>query len=267
MSSNNLLLSQNGKTPLEVATEAARKAGQILVDHFYSDKAVIHKGRGNLVTEVDALSEKYILDQLATEYPHYLVLSEETHSSTAVTDYTWIVDPLDGTNNYVFGIPHFCVNIALVNNDDILLGITYDPIRDELFYGEKGKGAFLNGTVLKVSQVKLLEDAAIGFDLGYSDVEGGNMLEVANNLWGQLHCLRVMGSAALGLAYVACGRISLYYHRFIYPWDIASGILLIREAGGEVVGWDGKQSGFRSEKLVASNKSLCKQFLEKSGLK
>lgn len=246
---------------MEVAIEVANGAGKILVDHFHSNKSVKQKSRGNLVTEVDALSEKYILNRLAIEYPHHLVLSEETHFSTAVSGYTWIVDPLDGTNNYVFGIPHFGVNIALVNNDEILLGITYDPMKHELFHAEKGEGAYLNGVHLRVSQIDLLKDAAVGFDLGYNDTEGMNMLDVANKLWGRVHCLRMMGSAALGLAYVACGRMSLYFHRFIYPWDIAAGILLVREAGGEVVDWNGKKAGFRSEKLIASNKLLDQQFI------
>ncbi len=261
MSSNNLLLSRSGKTPIEIATQAAKEAGEILVDHFTSNKTIKQKGRGNLVTEVDALSEKLVLDLLNTEYPQHLVLSEETRFSTSVVGYTWIVDPLDGTNNYVFGIPHFCVNIALVSNDEILLGVTYDPMKRELFHAEKGKGAYLNSVSLRVSQMGLLKDSSIGFDLGYNDTEGKNMLDIANKLCGRVHCMRMMGSAALGLAYVACGRISLYFHRFIYPWDIASGILLVREAGGEVVDWQGKQVGFRSEKLIASNKLLYEQFI------
>ena len=261
MASSNPLLSRSGKTPLEVATKAAKKAGKILVDHFGSTTVIKQKSRGNLVTEVDALSEKLILDLLRVEYPNHRVLSEETNSSTTVEGYTWIVDPLDGTNNYVFGVPHFCVNIALAENHEILLGLTYDPMKKELFHAEKGHGAHLNGKPLQVSQVPVLEDSLVGFDLGYNDAEAKLLLSAANKLWGRVHCMRMMGSAALGLAYVACGRMSLYFHRYIYPWDIASGILLIREAGGDVVDWEGKRASVASQKVVASSKRLCKKFL------
>lgn len=261
MNCNSLPLSKSGRTTLEVATHAAQEAGKVLVDRFASKKAIKHKGRGNLVTEVDTLSEKLIVGLLKDEYPDYHVLSEETNSATLVTGYTWIVDPLDGTNNYVFGIPNFCVNIALVNNHDILLGITYDPIKKELFRAERGKGAYLNDAPVQVSQIGLLKDALVGFDLGYNDEQGKKMLHIANKLWGKVHCIRMMGSSALGLAYVACGRMSLYFHRHVYPWDIASGLLLVREAGGGVVDWEGNQAGFHMEGIVASNVVLCQQFL------
>src|SRR4030042_1243043 len=134
MKNSDLPLSQTGRSPLEVATQAVQKAGEIIIDHFYSHKEVKQKSRGNLVTEVDTLSEELILRLLKSEYPDYPILSEETNSLVAVNGYTWIVDPLDGTNNYVFGIPNFCINIALVNNDEILLGITYDPLKREFFH-------------------------------------------------------------------------------------------------------------------------------------
>ena len=260
MDTNSLPLSLSGKTPREVAVQAVQEAGKVLVAHFTSKKAIKHKSKGNLVTEVDTLAEKLILDLLKAEYPDHQVLSEEINPATPVAGYTWIVDPLDGTNNYAFGIPHFCVNIALVNNDDILLGVTYDPTKKELFYAEKRKGAYLNNSPVRVSQIRLLEDALVGFDLGYNDEEGKRMLGVADKLWGGVHCMRMMGSSALGLAYVACGRTSLYFHRHLYPWDIASGLLLVREAEGEVIDWEGNQAGFQMKGIIASNPMLCHKF-------
>ena len=261
MENSSLPLSRSGRTPIEVATYAAQEAGEVLVAHFTSKKIIKHKSRGNLVTEVDTLSEKLIVNLLKDEYPDHRVLSEETNATTPVNGYTWIVDPLDGTNNYVFGIPNFCVTIALVHDDDILLGITFDPLKKELFHTGKGRGTYLNNSLVQVTQISLLKDALVGFDMGYNDEQGKKMLGIANKLWGQVHCIRMMGSSALGLAYVACGRMSLYFHCYIYPWDIASGLLLVREAGGKVIDWQGNQAGFHMKGIIASNELLWKQFL------
>ncbi len=258
---NNLPLARSGRTAFEIATEAAKEAGIVILEHFYSKKDITRKGKSNLVTEVDTSTEKLIIDRLKNEYPDYSILSEESNSSTSVHAYTWVVDPLDGTNNYVFGIPFFCTNIALVNNEDILLGITYDPVRDELFHSERGQGAYLNGSSIHVSNVSLLEDSLVGVDLGYNVEEGEKILDVIKKLWSQVHCLRLMGSAALSLAYVACGRISLYLHRYLYPWDIASGLLLVREANGEVVDWSWKPAGLQTEKIIASNGRLSRNLI------
>ena len=183
---NDLPLSLSGRSPFEVATQAVQEAGKVIVNCFGSGKVVKQKGRGNLVTDVDTLSEGLILDLLKNEYPEHNILSEELNSSTSVTGYTWIIDPLDGTNNYVFGIPYFCVNIALVKDTDILLGITYDPVREELFYAETGKGTYLNGLSVRVSPVKLLKDSLMAFDLGYSDEQGRKILNVIDKLWGSI---------------------------------------------------------------------------------
>jgi len=260
---NNLPLARSGKNALEVATKAAKEAGNIILSRFSSAKKKIkHKSQGNLVTEADILSEKLILRLLKDEYPGCDVLSEESNSSAQVSGYTWIVDPLDGTNNYVFGIPFFCINIALVKDEDILLGVTYDPLRDELFRVEKGQGAYLNDSAIRVSKGDSLRSSLVGFDLGYSSERGSEMLDIAAKLWGQVHCLRMIGSASLGLAYVACGRVNLYFHRWLYPWDIAGGLLLIREAGGKVTDWYGKPANFRIKELIASNNKLHQEFME-----
>ena len=258
-------VSRSGKNAIEVASVAVKKAGEILLANFGAIKQVKRKSQGNLVTNADTLSEKLIIDFLKKEYPDFSILSEESHSSTLVNDYTWIVDPLDGTNNYTFGIPFFCVNIALVRDLDILLGVTYDPVREELFHAEVGKGAYLNGSLIRVATTNSLKDALIGLDLGYSHERGSQMLDVVNRLWGQVHCVRLMGSSSLGLAYVACGRISLYFHRYLFPWDIASGLLLVREAGGEVVDWRGNRAGFKDIEVVASNPRLQSEFLHHFG--
>ena len=243
-----------------MAVQAAEEAGKILLAHFGSEKEVSHKGKGNLVTQVDILSEKCIVELLKREYPDHNILSEESNSSTPVAGYTWIIDPLDGTNNYVFGIPFFCTNIALVKDEDILLGVTYDPLRRELFRAERGQGAYLNDSAIHVSKESSLGACLVGLDLGYSDERGKELLDITSKLWGHVHCLRIMGSASLGLAYVACGRVNLYFHRFVYPWDIASGLLLTREAGGEVTDWEGKPATCQDEQIIASNRRLHREL-------
>jgi myo-inositol-1(or 4)-monophosphatase len=262
---SNLPVAMSGKNALEVASTAARKAGEIILAHFGSVKQIKRKSHGNLVTDADILSEKFIIDFLKREYPDFRILSEESHSSTPINDYTWVIDPLDGTNNYTFGIPFFCVNIALVQDEDILLGVTYDPVRGELFHTETGKGAYLNKSPIRVTTISSLRDSLVGLDLGYNHDLGRQMLDTVNRLWGQVHCVRLMGSSSLGLAYVACGRISLYFHSYLFPWDIASGLLLIREAGGEVVDWQGKRANYRNTELVASNSRLQREFLQHFG--
>jgi myo-inositol-1(or 4)-monophosphatase len=260
-----LPLSQSGKKALEVVSTAAKKAGDILLANFGSVKQVKHKSQGNLVTEADILSEKFIIDALRKEYPDFGVISEESQPSIATNSYTWIIDPLDGTNNYTFGVPFFCVNIALVRDEDILLGVTYDPVRRELFHAEVGRGAYLNESRIRVTGLGCLRECLIGLDLGYSQDRGKQMLDTVNRLWGRVHCIRLMGSSSLGLAYVACGRVSLYFHRYLFPWDIASGLLLVREAGGEVADWQGRQAFFQDTEVVASNLKLQREFLQNFG--
>ncbi|HEX75671.1 MAG TPA: inositol monophosphatase [Dehalococcoidia bacterium] len=258
---NDLPLAQSGRSALEVATQAAEEAGEILLAHFCSKKEIKYKGKSNLVTEADILSEKTILEFLESEYPDCNILSEESNSSAPTTGYTWIVDPLDGTNNYVYGVPFFCINIALAKDEDVLLGITHDPVREELFRAEKGKGAYLNDSAIQVSKEGSLGTSLVGLDLGYSAEQSKKMLDIATRLWSQVHCLRVMGSASLSLAYVACGRVSLYLHRYLYPWDIASGLLLIREAGGKVTDWQRKPASCQTKEIIASNDRLHQEFM------
>lgn len=258
---SNLPPAKSGMSALEVAIAAAKEAGDITLSQFGSQRQIKHKSKGNLVTDADILSEKIILELLKNEYPDFSIFSEESKSSAPLTEYVWIVDPLDGTNNYTFGIPFFCVNIALVKGADILLGITYDPIRKEIFRAQKDRGSYLNDSVIQVATKDSLQASLVGFDLGYSHERGAEMLDIANKLWGKVHCLRAMGSSSLGLAYVACGRINLYFHRYLFPWDIASGLLLVREAGGVVTDWRGKSAGFRTQEIIASNHTLHQEFM------
>jgi myo-inositol-1(or 4)-monophosphatase len=237
-------------------------AGDLLLDHFQSPKQVEYKeGRANIVTDVDLLTEKRIITLLQEEYPGFNIISEESISAVTDSPYTWIIDPLDGTNNYVFGIPFFCIALALTSREEVLLGLTYDPIKKELFRAEKSNGAFLNNHPIRVAQKTSVKASNIGCDMGYDAEWGRHIFEIIMALWPGMHGLRIMGSAALGLAYVACGRFDLYMQPFLYPWDSAGGILLIREAGGKVTDWAGKSATIRSKRVIAANKVIHQEFM------
>ena len=256
-----LPLSAHEKSAYTVARYAVLEAGKILKKYHGKPVETRVKGKRNLVTEADLLSERKILGIINAEFPSHGILSEEAGASREGAEYTWIIDPLDGTNNFYFGIPLFCVNIALAWHGEVVLGVTYDPMRNETFYSVKGKGAHLNGKKIKVSAVKTLDQASVGVDLGYNAERSRDLLDIATGLWPQIHCLRLTGSSALGLAYVACGRFSLYFHKYLYPWDTASGLLLVREAGGEVKRYDGKQASIDDAAVIASNPALLKELL------
>lgn len=243
--------------------EAAYTAGDILISHFHGKKDFRRKGPGNIVTEVDLLSEKTMSELLVREYPDFGLIREESAALASSSGYSWIIDPLDGTNNYTFGLPFFAITVALVKEEDILLGLTYAPMQRELFHAQKGQGAFLNDSPMSVSQRERMEHSLIGFDMGYNRERGFRYLELASRLWPGVHSLRLMGSAALGLAYVAAGRMDIYYHRSLYPWDIASGILLVREAGGIITDW-GQPVSFHSSGAVAGSPAIYPQFWEKA---
>ncbi|MBT9163621.1 MAG: Inositol-1-monophosphatase [Chloroflexi bacterium] len=245
-------LSRTGKEALLVASHAVREAGAILKSRFSQEKKVQSKGKRNLATDIDLLAEKRISELLRDEYPDHRILGEELGETEGTSDYCWIIDPLDGTTNYAYGIPFFAVSLGLTCKDEIILGIVYDPMRDELFWALKGRGAFLNDSAIGIASTRIPHTTVIGFDLGYNDARTREMLSRINAFWSGEMVLRLMGSAALGLAYVACGRMDIYLHLSIYPWDMAGGILLIREAGGEVSDWQGNPATVWDDKIIAS---------------
>lgn len=249
----NIPSSRTGRDALAVAAQAAREAGEIQREYYFKDIHVEKKGNRNLVTEVDLLSEKIILSTIQDEFPDHSILSEESGNTETTSDYQWIIDPLDGTTNYTFGIPIFCASIGLICNDEILLGAVYDPMRDEMFQARKGGGSFLNQDPISVSNDRNVQTTLIGFDIGYDDKRTREMLSRANSVWTPEMAFRLIGSAALGMTYVACGRLDIYFHRSIYPWDIAGAMLLLREAGGEVVDLDGKPADVWGKSIIASS--------------
>jgi len=256
-----LPLSKSGKVALDVAAAAAREAGEILKAHFREERQVQYKGRANIVTDADLLVENSLKSLLQSQYPDHSILSEESEPLRGDSSYTWILDPLDGTNNYSFGIPFFSTVIALTKGEDVLLGIVYDPLRDELFSAQKGRRAFLNDHPISVTKKTTVRESLIGLDLGYVDEKGKKVLEFITGLWPNMYAFRIMGSSALGMAYTACGRLDLYFHLLIYPWELACGQLLVTEAGGVMTDWEGRPLTLGESSIIASNKAIHADFL------
>ncbi len=253
--------SRSGRSSLDVAVDAAQRAGRICRDRLRTDKTISFKGRKDIVTDVDLAAEKAVLEIVREEYPEFGILAEESKPVETDSPFTWVVDPLDGTRNYASGIPHFCTVVALSYLDQPVVGVTYDPIREELFTAEIGKGAFLNGERLAITESRELSEALLCCDLGYVDEKAGLAIDLIRSLWPGVISLRLMGSSALGVAYAAAGRVDLYFHHSLSPWDIAAGHVLVQEAGGVIVDKQGQPANLRTPSIIASSAQLVDRFL------
>ena len=253
--------SHSGRPALDVAADAAPAAGRILRDRLHTSMKVSFKGRADIVTDVDLAAEKAVLDLLREEYPDFGILSEESKPIESESPFNWVVDPLDGNRNYASGISHFCTAVALVHDDQSIVGVIYDPVRGELFTAEKGKGAFLNGERLSVPEVRELGQALMSCDLGYVDEKACLAIDLIRSLWPGILSLRLMGSAALALAYAAAGRVDLYFHHSLSPRDVAAGLVLVQEAGGTIVDKQGHPANLHTPSVIASNPFLIDHFL------
>ena len=258
-----LPLSLSRREALEVARHAAEEAGSLLLKHASGQLELGYKeGRANLVTDVDVLAEKCVIGILREEYPDFNIISEESPAILHDSQFTWIIDPLDGTNNYVHGVPFFCVAIALMRDEELVLGLTYDPVRRELFAAERGRGASLCELPMHVADRTSLRESFLGCDLGYDGEKGRAMLNNLSVYFPGMGGLRLIGSAALGLTYVACGRLDGYVHPYLYPWDVSAGVVLVQEAGGKITDWEGQPATADTKEVVASNESLHSDFLK-----
>ena len=252
---------------LNFATETAKEAGKLLLEKFGGKITVSKKGDINLVTEVDLASEKLIVGKIRSYYPKHSILAEESGESNATyidgeTVWKWIIDPLDGTTNYAHGYPCFCVTIALEHDGEIVIGVTYDPTRNELFAAERGKGATLNGREIRVSETEKLSESLIVTGFPY-DVAGRD--DFAKHFMQMLlksRGLRRDGSAAIDLAYVACGRFDGFWEEGLNPWDVAAGVLLVEEAGGRVSYYDDSKFSIYAPPICADNGLIHGEMLE-----
>lgn len=257
----NLPTSTTGKSAVEVARACAEAAGAIMREAFGHTGVSATKGRGNVLTEADLAVEQAVMDAIAREYPDHAVLSEETAAETHSDGWMWVVDPIDGTKNFSRGIPHFAFNLALCTNEIPVLALTLQPLTGEEWLSVAGEGCQLNGTPVRVSGCERVRDAVFAMDLGYDDAMAKLQIATVLGLWPGMQSLRVSGSAALGFAWAAAGRVDLYLQPNLFPWDIAPGLLHVREAGGLVLARDGGEATIRSQAVVAAPAPVAADFL------
>jgi myo-inositol-1(or 4)-monophosphatase len=241
---------------LEAALSAARRAGEVLRAGFGAEHAITYKGEVDLVTEVDEEAERVIREILLGAFPTYGMLAEEGGELAGEEDVRWIVDPLDGTTNYAHRLPIFCVSIALEISGEVVLGVVHDPIREETFVAERGRGASLNSEPIKVSDTEELIQALIATGFPYDRPKMPEALELFGRFAAITRGMRRLGSTALDLCYVAAGRLDGYYERGIWAWDIAAGGLILEEAGGKVTDYRGGMLDLEGRQIVASNGAL-----------
>ena len=255
------------KTPIiNIMTKAAYKAGNILIKDFreVENLQVSKKGIGDFVTSADLSSEKTIIKILQKGYPEIEITSEETNSETNLNEHEkiWIIDPLDGTLNFLHGLPHFAISMALMVNEEIISGIIYDPIKDELFWAEKGIGAFLNGKRIRVSARSQLKDALVSTGIPWKGMESShkNYLKILENIMKSSSGIRRYGAAALDLAYVAAGRYDAFWEFNLKTWDIAAGALIVKEAGGYVGNINKNENYLYTGNIYACNTNLVDEL-------
>ncbi|XP_010252678.1 PREDICTED: inositol monophosphatase 3-like [Nelumbo nucifera] len=254
---------------LAVAVDAAKRAGEKIRKGFYQTKHVEHKGQVDLVTETDKACEDLIFNHLKQHFPEHKFIGEETTAACGTTELndqpTWIVDPLDGTTNFVHGFPFVCVSIGLTIGKVPTIGVVYNPIIDELFTGIRGKGAFLNGTPIRASSQTELVKSLLATEIGTKrdKITVDATTNRINSLLFKVRSLRMSGSCALNLCGIACGRIDIFYELgFGGPWDVAAGALIVQEAGGRVFDPSGRDFDITAQRVAASNPHLEDAFVE-----
>ena len=244
---------------VNVMVSAAEKAGRALTRDFgeVEHLQVSRKGLGDFVSTADHRAEKIIIQELTKARPGYSFLLEETGAIEGTDpEHCWIVDPLDGTLNFLHGIPQFCVSLALKKSDEIVAGVIYNPILDELYWSEKGKGTYLNQRRLRVSGRRHLDEALIAIGTPYRQQADVGAIDYTSRLAGKVAGMRHFGSAALDLAYVAAGKFDASFAIHLKSWDLAAGILMVKESGGYVCDAKGGQDMLNVGSVLVSNDHL-----------
>lgn len=253
------------------ASRIALEAGALLRDYYRKGVATEYKGDVDLVTEADRASEKLIVERLHALFPEHGVYGEEGTRSHLESEYRWYIDPLDGTTNFAHGFPVFCVSMGLErrrtslrtsDDGEIIAAVLYDPLRDELFTAEKDKGAYLNGARIHVSRTRILAEALVATGFPSRKRHDNPNIHFYQQFTLRSHGVRRAGSAALDLAYTACGRMDAYWEFNLNPWDTAAGALLVTEAGGTMSCYDGSPFRLDSREILATNGLLLEEMLE-----
>ena len=249
---------------LNIAIRAARTAGDSIVREMdrTRDISIETKGKNDFVTEVDKNAEEIIINTIKNAYPNHAFLAEET-GQRGESDFLWIIDPLDGTTNFLHGFPHFSVSIALQNKGVLEQAVIYDPLKQELFTASKGKGAQLNNRKIRVSIKNTLDGALLGTGFPYNNESVmQQFIESYKNLFPNVAGIRRAGVASLDLAYVACGRLDGFWEFNLRPWDIAAGALIIQEAGGINAELTGGADYMKTGNIISANPKMIKAMLK-----
>ena len=251
---------------INVMVKACRKAAKTLIRDFgeIENLQVSLKGPGDFVSASDKKVEKIIIDELQKARPNYSILSEEIGKISNDESFKWIIDPIDGTSNFFHGIPHFAISVGLEHNEEIVCGIIYDPIKDEMFVAEKGNGAYLNNQLIRVSSRSKLKDCIIFTGGPKHDSKDRELaLKEYNNFSSKvLIPIRKMGSASLDMAYVAAGRCDGFWQRNLNYWDIAAGIILVKESGGFVTDFKGENEYIQNKTILVTNSKISNEMIE-----
>jgi len=247
---------------LQMAEVIVRQAGAVLKEGYGNVRHIRQKGVIDLVTEFDVRSEEIIISSIQKEFPAHAILAEESGLNATISDYQWVIDPLDGTTNFAHGIPIFAVTIALLKNNSPIVGVVYDPLRDEMFSAEEGQGATLNNQPIHVSAQAELGQAVISTGFPY-DLRTNPRNNLAQFVQFQLRtqAVRHLASAALDCTWTAMGRLDGYWEFGVKPWDIGAGALIVREAGGRVTSVDGEENFLSDDTILVSNSLLHEQML------
>ncbi len=248
---------------LHLALSAAKEAGRLQKLQFGKAIQVEYKGETNPVTEVDKLSEKAIVRIIVEAFPDHDILTEETPFEGKGSPFKWIVDPLDGTTNYLRGYPSFAVSIGLELEGAIQIAVAYQPILDELFWAEKGKGAYLNGNRIRVSTVNSLDRSLLCTGFPYGIRENPDLyLRYFREFIIRSFALRRPGSAVIDLCYLAAGRFDGFWEMRLHPWDMAAGSLIVTEAGGKITDFQGRPFNIYLDEILASNGRIHEEMLQ-----
>lgn len=246
----------------KVAVEAAVKAGTFVRKNVGRVKKVHYKGEINVVTDIDKKAEALIVSTIRRHYPEHDFLAEEGTYPEKYSDYTWVIDPLDGTTNFLHSFPFYCVSVALAYKGRILAGAVYDPTREELFFAEKGKGAFLNKKRIHVSKIRNMKKALLATGFAYDIREAANNnIDNFEKFLKSAQAVRRAGSAAIDMCYVACGRFDGFWEMGLHPWDTAAALLITEEAGGKVTRMDGTKYNIHDTDTLASNLKIHAQMV------
>ena len=241
--------------------KAAKAAGKVVLKNYGKVGKIRLKAPRSIVTKVDILSEQTIVKTISKKFPEHNFITEESDFIDKKSKFTWIIDPIDGTTNFVSGIPNFAVSIALAKNNSVVMGVVYNPYTEDMYIAEKGKGSYLNNKRLKVSTKKRFDECVLGFSLPSDIGLSKKSLSILSRNYGTFRALRNTGSAALNLCYVADKKFDMYFTLNLHSWDVAAAKLVVEEAGGKTTNIHNKKWTIEDRSIIGSNKIIHNKFI------